>query len=209
MDKYRLVVKGKHLTASAHSIADEAVGNILIGMLDDRQGTSISRDLDEIKTVLIDWDEMNANSFVIDGYPMISDDVVIELEDETGNTIWQAEISEVSTAEELWDMFDLWDLVSGKNGDDFDEPPDADALCWEENPRSIVYVELTKGLSVTDYFQSSNTPSLSDFGIVEGILETNDTDRPFIGKMYYRDTQLSFEVVEEVVTHEEVNYYRV
>ena len=205
--KYRLVIKGRHLTASAHSITDPEDDRLLLEMLSSNGESSIDIGLDEVKSKLEGWDEMNGNSFVIDSHPMMSEDVIVELEGEDGSIVWQVEVGQLNSAEELWNDYDLWKEVEDNHGEGFDEPPDADALCWEANPRVLVFEEIAKSVSVTDYFDTGHTPVLEEFGVIEGTLETNDKDTLFLGKLWYKGTLLGFTVMDEVVIAQNINYF--
>lgn len=205
--RYRLVIKGRHLTASAHSITDPEEDRLLLEMLNSNGESSIDMDLDEVQSKLEGWDEMNGNSFVIDSHPMMSEDVIVELEGEDGSTVWEVEVGQLNSAEELWNDYDLWKEVEDNHGEGFDEPPCADALCWEANPRVLVFEEIAKSVSVTDYFDTGHTPVLEEFGVIKGTLETNDKDIPFLGKLWYKDTLLRFTVIDEVVIAQNINYF--
>lgn len=148
--------------------------------------------LKNIVNVLEEYDIWSTNYFNI-SRPIIDDSLIIEVTDQEQNLIWSGTIDEICDIYEHADKFPVIEKIEL-----YDEPnQNGDAVAWEEHPYILYYEELNKGLvGVCSLETKSFNPG--HLSIVEGCLETDETEWIYINKIYYEGAPLALEpLIEE------------
>lgn len=198
MAKYKLLVNGWGMEASAHNLTSEEVKKIR----DEKEANGY----DELSEMYIDLPE------IIEGYdhygtnwwvasrPYVNDRLWFVLKDMKDNIIWEID------GNKLPDTYELEEKYGEIPGvDEISEFIDAYPHRGHEN--ILCLIEDVKGTMCCYYIESEEEPKAEDFAFTSQSLESPEFDYEIMDKMFYKNQELVKEFDEEWVTGKSLEIY--
>lgn len=171
---------GYHIGASAHGLTKNEWLKL----------NGVELNYPNICEILNDYNIWSTNYFTI-SRPVIDENFAIEVYNENNDCLWSGNL------EDICDIYDHSAKFSKiENIDQWSEPNEiGDAVAWEEHPYILYYEELNQGLTGACNIDA-NAFDPKNLSIVEGVLETDDSEWGYISKIFYEGTELKFEPLE-------------
>jgi len=174
MAKYKLIVHGWELNASAQSLSNQEVDN-LKKYQEENGHDEISEMAWEIGNIVDGYEPFSTNMWVID-VPMDNDRLVFILEDNNGQEVTTFKLDDMT------DHFEIDEDFDGRNLNGYpEEGSDENILLFLEENKGIVY-----GFN----FESKEVPTAKDFSCIRDSIETPGGDLDFIDKIFFKGAEL-------------------
>lgn len=175
-----LKFKGLQIGASAHDLTKNEWSKL----------KGVELNYSNISEVLNGYDIWSANYFTI-SRPVIDEYLTIEAYNKNSDCLWSGDMDGICDIYDHSSKFpEIEDL------DDWSEPDEiGDAVAWEEHPYILYYEELNQGLTGVCNIDVDNFDP-KNLSIVEGVLETDDSEWGYVSKIFYEGNELKFEPLE-------------
>lgn len=172
--------KGLQIGASAHDLTKNEWFKL----------NGVELNYPTICEVLNDYNIWSTNYFTI-SRPVIDENFVIEVYNENNDCLWSGKMEDIC---DIYDHSTKFPKI--EDIDQWSEPNEiGDAVAWEEHPYILYYEELNQGLAGVCNIDA-NAFNPKNLSIVEGVLETDDSEWGYISKIFYEGTELKFEPLE-------------
>ena len=181
----KLIFEGYEIGGSVHDVSENEW----------RQLSQLELNLENITQIIDEYDRWSTNFFEL-SRPLIDASLTIKVIDNENSNLWSGNCDSLCDIYEHADNFP--ELEKIENWDEPDQP--GDAIAYEEHPFILYYEELNKGVVGICNIESE-TFDPKHLSIVEGCLETDDTEWMYINKIYYRGKPLKFEPIEHDLKH--------
>jgi len=175
-----LKFKGLQIGASAHDLTKNEWSKL----------NGVELNYSNISEVLNDYNIWSADYFTI-SRPIIDEHLTIEVYNENSDCLWSGDMDGIC---DIYDHSTKFPKI--EDLDDWSEPDEiGDAVAWEEHPYILYYEELNQGLTGVCNIDVDNFDP-KNLSIVEGVLETDDSEWGYVSKIFYEGTELKFEPLE-------------
>ncbi len=191
MAKYKLLVNGFGMEASAHNLTSEEV-EIILNAKEEGNHEELNEMYSMIPDLIENYDHYDTNWWVA-SRPYVNDRLMFVLIDENGNVIWE------KGWEELTDVYDLQDKY-GEIPNLEEVGQVIDAYPHEGHENILCVIEDVKGTICDYYIESDEVPKFEDFGFTAQSLESPIFDYEVMDKMFYKNQELEKDFDDEWVT---------
>ena len=198
MTKYKLLVNGFGMEASAHNLTSEEV-EIILNAKDEGNHEELSEMYSMIPDLIENYDHYDTNWWVA-SRPYVNDRLMFVLTDEDGNVIWEKGWQELS---DIYDLQDKYGEVP--NLEEVGQVIDAYPHKGHEN--ILCLIEDVKGTLCNYHIESDEVPKFEDFGFTSQSLESPIFDYEVMDKMFYKNQELEKDFDDEWVTGKSLEIY--